>query len=730
MYNAFFNYFWRNILKGTVLYEVKDNVALLTVDNPPVNPLSDGVRTGLYESLTKAEEDDSVVGVVLTGNGRAFIAGADISEFGGNVEGVSLNEVFQKLEHCGKPVVAAINGIALGGGLETALCCNYRIADKNAFVGLPEVNLGLLPGGGGTQRLPRLAGPSEALKMMLTGAHVPAKKALDMGIVDGISEDVVNESIEFIKNKADSNEDHPKVRDLNSKMIEARGDDKVLLEAQAMASKGRKGQFAPGQIIKCVEAAINIDDFDEGLKKEGEYFLECLMHPQREAMIHIFFGERAASKISDVPKETKVMDIKKAGIIGSGTMGGGIAMCFANAGIPVHIIDQDEENLKRGVSVIEKNYDFMVNKGRLSPEQKDAVFGLVSSSLDYKDVSDCDIVIEAVYENLELKHEIFKSLDTHVKEGAILASNTSGLDIDSIASVTSRPELVVGTHFFSPANIMRLLEVVRGEQTSDETLATIMAIGKRLKKAAVVSLNAPGFIGNRMLFGYTAQANMLLLEGALPHQIDQALESFGLNMGPFRMMDLVGLDLGWRARKLSGKESPLHAKIGDELCEQDRYGQKSGAGYYNYSEGSRAPNPAPENEAVYEKISSENGFTRRDISDEEIVERCILALINEGADILSEGVAQRAADIDVVYINGYGFPIWRGGPMHHANAMGLDKVIEKLEKYREITGNDVYKPSEMLVNLAKDGGKLGEAPQKSDRKEKLGFEMSSVANNF
>ena len=730
MYNDFLEFFRRNILKGTVIYEVKDGVALLTVDNPPVNPLSDGVRTGLHDSLIKAEEDDSVVGVVLTGNGRAFIAGADISEFGGNVEGVSLNEVFQKLEHCSKPVVAAINGIALGGGLETALCCNYRIADKNAFVGLPEVNLGLLPGGGGTQRLPRLAGPSEALKMMLTGTHVPAKKALDMGIIDGISEDVVAESIEFVKEKANSSENHPKVRDLNSKMIEARGDDKVLLEAQAMASKGRKGQFAPGQIIKCVEAAINIDDFDEGLKKEGEYFLECLMHPQREAMIHIFFGERAASKISDVPKDTKVMDIKKAGIIGSGTMGGGIAMCFANAGIPVHIIDQDEENLKRGVSVIEKNYDFMVNKGRLSPEQKDAVFGLVSSSLDYKDVADCDIVIEAVYENLELKHEIFKSLDEHVKDGAILASNTSGLDIDSIASVTKRPELVVGTHFFSPANIMRLLEVVRGEQTSDETLATIMAVGKKLKKAAVVSLNAPGFIGNRMLFGYTAQANMLLLEGALPHQIDQALESFGLNMGPFRMMDLVGLDLGWRARKLGGKESPLHAKIGDELCEQDRYGQKSGAGYYNYSEGSRAPNPAPENEATYEKISAENGFTRRDISDEEIVDRCILALINEGADILSEGVAQRAADIDVVYINGYGFPIWRGGPMHHANAMGLDTVIEKLEKYREITGNDVYKPSEMLVKLAQEGGRLGEAPQKDDRKEKLGFEMSSVANNF
>ena len=717
-------------MKGTVLYDVKEGIAILTVDNPPVNPLSDGVRTGLFESLVKAEEDSSVSGVVLTGNGRAFIAGADISEFGGNVEGVSLNEVFNKLEYCTKPVVAAINGIALGGGLETALCCNYRIADKNAFVGLPEVNLGLLPGGGGTQRLPRLVGPGEALKMMLSGGHVPATKALHMGIVDKISENVVEDAMAFVKEVSESVENHPKVRDKNEKMIEARGDDKVMLEAQALAAKTRKGQFAPGQIIKCVESAINLDDFDEGLKKEGEYFLECLLHPQREAMIHMFFGERAASKISDVPKDTKVMDIKKAGIIGSGTMGGGIAMCFANAGIPVHIIDQDQDNLARGISVIEKNYDFMVGRGKLTQDQKDAVFGLVSSSLDYKDVSDCDIVIEAVYENLELKHEIFKSLDEHVKGDAILASNTSGLDIDSIASVTKRPEKVVGTHFFSPANIMRLLEVVRGDQTSNETLATIMAIGKKLKKAAVVSLNAPGFIGNRMLFGYTAQANMLLLEGALPHQIDQALESFGLNMGPFRMMDLVGLDLGWRARKLGGKESPLHAKIGDELCEQNRYGQKNGAGYYNYSEGSRAPNPAPENEATYEKISAENGFTRRDISDEEIIDRCILALINEGADILSEGVAQRAADIDVVYINGYGFPIWRGGPMHHANAMGLDVVIEKLNKYREITGNDVYKPSEMLLKLAESGERLGEAPAKEDRKEKLDFEMSSVANNF
>ena len=373
---VFVNFNWRNALKGTVLYEVQENVAILTVDNPPVNPLSDGVRTGLYECITKVEDDDSIDAVVLTGNGRAFIAGADISEFGGNVEGISLNDVFKKLEFCKKPIVAAINGIALGGGLETALCCNYRIANKTAFVGLPEVNLGLLPGGGGTQRLPRLAGPAEALKMMLTGSHVSAKQALDLGIIDNIAEDIVTESIEFIKEKAKSTESHPKVRDFNEKMIEARGNGKVLLEAQAMAAKGRKGQFAPGQIIKCVEAAIKIDDFDEGLKKEGDYFLECLVHPQREAMIHIFFGERAASKISDVPKDTKIMDIKKAGIIGSGTMGGGIAMCFANAGIPVHIIDQDQENLDKGISVIEKNYDFMVKKGRITLEQKDEIFGL------------------------------------------------------------------------------------------------------------------------------------------------------------------------------------------------------------------------------------------------------------------------------------------------------------------------------------------------------------------
>ena len=366
--------------------QTRNVLLVLLLDNPPVNPLGGGVGNGLFEGIAKAEADENVVGVVVTGKGRAFIAGADISEFGGNMSGHNLNDVFKKMEYCSKPLVAAINGIALGGGLETALCCNYRIASKNAFVGLPEVNLGLLPGGGGTQRLPRLAGPSEALKMMLTGAHIPAKKALDMGILDLLSDNVVEDSIQFAKEKAKDGSDHPNVRDFNEKISEARGSESVLVEAQALAAKARKGQFAPGQIIKCVEAAINLDNFDEGLKKEGELFVECLIHPQREAMIHIFFGERAASKITDVPADTPSMEIKKAGIIGSGTMGGGIAMCFANAGIPVHIIDQDEENLKRGLSVIEKNYDFMVGKGRMTPEQKDMVFGLISSSLEYKDL--------------------------------------------------------------------------------------------------------------------------------------------------------------------------------------------------------------------------------------------------------------------------------------------------------------------------------------------------------
>jgi len=710
-------------LKGKVNYSTQGNIAILEVDNPPVNPLSSGVRAGLSEYILKANSDDSIEGIILTGAGRSFIAGADISEFGQKPDGPDLHTALREIEFSKKPVVAAINGTALGGGLETALVCNYRIGTNKAIVGLPEVNLGLLPGAGGTQRLPRLIGPSQALKMMLAGTPMSAKKALDQGVIDSISENsLIEDAILFLQDKIGLDE-HPKVRDKNDKVIEARGDDNILAEARALAAKTRRGQFAPGQIIACVEAAINEDNFDDGMKKEADYFLECLVNPQREAMIHIFFGERAASKIADIPKETPLHPINKAGVVGSGTMGGGIAMLFANAGIPVLVLDQDEDNLKRGMGVIEKNYKMMVDRGRMLEEQKDAVMQLITPTLTYEDLSEVDIVVEAVYENLDLKQEIFQKLDTHTNANAILASNTSGLDIDAIASSTSRPGKVVGTHFFSPANIMRLLEVVRGEESSDETMATVMALGKKMNKASVVSLNAPGFIGNRMLSGYTYQANMLLLEGALPNQVDNALESFGMSMGPFRMMDLVGLDLGWRARKLAGIESPLVNKISDELCEQDRFGQKNARGFYNYSEGSRAPNPAPENEDIYKSISEKHNFVRREISDQEIIDRCILALVNEGAQILSEGVAQRSGDMDIVYINGYGFPIWRGGPMCYANMLGLDEVTKRMEEFAK-SDEKFWKISPLLTKLAAEGSRFGEAPAKEEREAKLSFKDS------
>ena len=716
-----------NELKGTVNYSVNENIAILEVDNPPVNPLSSGVRAGLSEYIAKANNDESIEGIILTGAGRSFIAGADISEFGQKPDGPDLHTALKEIEFSKKPVLAAINGTALGGGLETALVCNYRMGTNKAIVGLPEVNLGLLPGAGGTQRLPRLIGPSQALKMMIAGTPMSAKKALQQGVIDAISENsLMDDAIAFLQEKIglDLNE-HPKVRDKNEKVLEARGDDNVLSEAKALAAKTRRGQFAPGQIIACVEAAINEDDFDIGMKKESEYFLECLINPQREAMIHIFFGERAASKISDIPKETPLLPINSAGIVGSGTMGGGIAMNFANAGIPVLVLDQDEKNLERGMGVIEKNYQMMVDRGRMTQEQKDMVLGLITPTLSYEDLSDVDIAVEAVYENLELKQEIFKSLDTVTKDHAILASNTSGLDIDAIASSTKRPGKVVGTHFFSPANIMRLLEVVRGKDSSDETMATVMSIGKRMGKAAVVSLNAPGFIGNRMLAGYTYQANMLLLEGALPNQVDSALESFGMSMGPFRMMDLVGLDLGWRARKLANIETPLANKISDALCDQDRFGQKTSKGFYNYSEGSRAPNPAPENEDIYKEISSQNNIERREISDQEIIDRCILALVNEGARILEEGVAQRSGDMDIVYINGYGFPIWRGGPMFYANQLGLAEVISKMSAFSKLDEN-FWKPAPLLQKLADSSGAFGEAPAPEERAELLSFNKANM----
>lgn len=710
-------------MKGQVNYKVINNIAILEVDNPPVNPLSSGVRVGLVENIKKANEDSDVKGLILKGAGNAFIAGADISEFGQKMEGPDLHSALRDLEFSEKPVLAAINGPALGGGLETALCCNYRISTNVSILGLPEVNLGLLPGAGGTQRLPRVIGPAQALKMMITGSPINAKRALELGVIDEISEnDLIEDAIAFLSRKISQTTSHPKVRDLNEKIIEARGSDHILIEAKALASKARKGQFAPGKIIACVESAISEDNFDAGLKKESEYFLECLLNPQREAMINIFFGERAASKIDDVPKDTPTYQIKKAGIVGSGTMGGGIAMNFANAGIPVWVLDQDKENLDKGIGVIRKNYQMMAAKGRMSEEDVDKVMSLIKPTLSYDDLKDTDIVIEAVYENLELKKEIFSKLSDIVGDTTILASNTSGLDIDALSSVVKGPRMVVGTHFFSPANVMRLLEVVRGTHTSHEVLATIMKLAKVLKKVPVLSLNAPGFIGNRMLYGYTKQANLLLLEGALPHQIDNALESFGMSMGPFRMMDLVGLDLGWRARKLANLDTPLVNKISYELCEQGRFGQKNGKGFYNYNEGSRAPIPAPENEAIYSKVSQDNNISRRDISDTEIVERCIYALVNEGAVILHEGVSQRATDMDIAYINGYGFPIWRGGPMHFANQTGLENIVNKIKEF-SVKDPGSWKLSPFLADLASSGNKLGDAPSFENRKEVLSFKQ-------
>ena len=691
-------------MKGQVHYQVKEGIAVLTLDNPPVNPLSSGIRQGLWECTEKALADDAVKGIVLTGAGRAFIAGADISEFGGKMEGAPLHDVLVRLEQSTKPVVAAINGTAFGGGLEVALCTNFRIASPGAMLGLPEVNLGLLPGAGGTQRLPRLLGVREATRFIVSGVPMTAAEALEKGVVDEVAADnLIDRAVAFAQEKAQSGE-LPKVRDKSDKLDADRAQlDEVMKEGAQLAARTRRGQEAPQRILQCVQAAATEDDFDAGLKKEGELFVECLNSPQREAMIHVFFSERTAARVPDVPKETPTKDINRAVVIGSGTMGGGIAMCFANAGIPVTVLDQDEENLKRGLGVVRKNYQSQVDRKRISQGDMDKRMDAIGGALDYDAIGNADIVVEAVYENLDLKKEIFQRIDKIAPAGAILASNTSALDIDQMAEMTSRPGDVIGTHFFSPANVMRLLEVVRGAKSSKETIATAMKLGKRLGKIAVLAGNCPGFIGNRMLAGYSRQASLLLLEGALPAQVDKVLYEFGMPMGPFQMSDLVGLDLGWRARKMAGGSNEPTARIPDALCDEGHFGQKSGQGFYRYEAGNRTPQPVPEVQELVERVSKELGYTRRDISDEEILKRCIYPLINEGARILDEGMAIRSSDIDVVYIYGYGFPAWRGGPMHYANALGLDKVLTDI---RGFEGQDArfWKPAAGLQKLASEGG--------------------------
>ena len=692
-------------MKGTVHYEQRDEIALLSIDNPPVNPLSSGVRQGLYDGVSRALEDSNISALVVTGMHRAFIAGADISEFGTSArEGAGLHEVLKLMEGSKKPIIAAINGTAFGGGLEVALCCDYRIAAASAPVGLPEVKLGLLPGAGGTQRLPRLTGTEAGLQMIISGNPVVGAQALAMGIVDRIATgDILEDGLSMAREIVAAGSATRKIRDLNEKIAADRGNSAVFEKFAAKLNKTHRGQFAPAQILKCIEAAVNTDDFDAGLAQEAKSFAECMAHPQREALIHIFFAERAAGKIPDQPKDIPLLPIEQASVVGAGTMGGGIAMCFANIGMLVRVYDKDAENLARGIKVITDNYARTVTKGRLSQDEMDKRLALIIPTENFDDLGDGDVVIEAVYENLDLKKDIFGRLDKIMKAGALLASNTSGLDIDAIAAVTSRPDYVCGMHFFSPANVMRLLEVVRGEASSPATLATAMSLGKRLGKVSVMAGNCPGFIGNRMLDGYRRQASLMILEGATPAQVDKVLYDFGLAMGPFAMNDMVGLDLGWRARKMIGGSNEVTVRIPDELCELGRYGQKKGKGYYRYEEGSRVPLPDPEADAVILRVAEELGYQQRDFTEEEILKRCIYPLVNIGAQLLEEGHALRAGDIDTVYVNGYGFPTYVGGPMWFADTQGLDNVLADMEGFYQETGDEVWKPSSLLVNLAKEG---------------------------
>ena len=694
-------------MKGTVHYEVRGNVALMTIDNPPVNPLSSGVRQGLHDGLTQALADDAVAAIVLTGAGRAFIAGADISEFGGKSEGPSLGDCLAAMDNSSKPIVAAINGTAFGGGLEVALCCHYRVIAPSAPVGLPEVKLGLLPGAGGTQRLPRLIGAEKALNFILSGDPIPGPAAVQMGIADHLSEgDIVEDGLSFAADIIAKGSPIRRIRDEEEIVRQARDNTEIFDNARKNAARKMRKRFAPEMIVQCVEAAVNLGDFDAGIAVEQECFGKCLNHPQRESLIHMFFAEREVAKIPDVPKDTATQDITSAAVIGCGTMGGGIAMSFLNVGIPVIAVEMNQEALDRGLGVIKKNYDIQVQRGRMSAEEVDKRMSLIRGTTDYADISDVDVIIEAIYENIDVKVETFKKMDAVAKPGAVLASNTSGLDIDKMAAATSRPEAVIGLHFFSPANVMKLLEIVRGENTSKEVIATSMKLGRTLNKIAVLSGNAPGFIGNRMLAGYTRQAGEIILQGATPYQVDNAILGFGMPMGPFQMNDLVGLDLGWRARKLGGmkpEDVPITARVADKLCELDRYGQKTSRGYYIYPEGSRAGQADPEVVKIVEETSAELGIERRPIEDEEVLKRCLYPLINEGARILEDGIAIRPCDIDIVYINGYGFPEVTGGPMFWADQIGLDNILADIKKFEAEYGGDIWKPAPLLEKLVAEG---------------------------
>ncbi|MGP1352163.1 MAG: 3-hydroxyacyl-CoA dehydrogenase NAD-binding domain-containing protein [Parasphingopyxis sp.] len=678
---------------SVITTERHDDVLVIISDNPPVNALGQAVRQGLADGIEEALGDDSVKAVVIRCDGRTFFAGADITEFGKPPQGPGLGDVLDQIEASDKPVVAAIHGTALGGGCEVALACHYRVAVPSAKLGLPEVKLGLIPGAAGTQRLPRVVGAEAALPMVVVGNPIPAKKAESIGLVDRIvgEDSLAEDAIAFAREQIGKPVPRASEGTANRDGVE---NPAIFDEFRAKHGRKLRGFDAPEAGIQAVKAAGELS-YEEGVKKERELFMGLMAGTQSAAMRHYFFAERAANKIEGIAKDIELIPIKKVGVIGAGTMGGGISMNFLSAGIPVTILEMEQEALDRGTGVMRKNYERTALRGRMTGEQVEQAMGLLTSTLDYADLADCDLVIEAVFENMDVKKEVFAKLDETVKQGAILASNTSYLNVDEIATATNRPEYVLGLHFFSPANIMKLLEVVRGDKTSDQVLATCMKLAKKIGKIAVVAGVCDGFIGNRMLSPRQQQANALIMEGANYWEVDEVLLDFGFPMGPFQMSDLAGLDIGWH-RDPSRIES-----VRDALCAMDRRGQKTGAGFYDYDEA-RQRTPSDDVKKVIAEFAEKQGVEQREISKEEIQERLLYPMVNEGALILEEGMAQRASDIDVVWINGYGWPLYTGGPMFWADTIGLGTVVAGLEKHRERLG-EKFKLSQLLADKAAAG---------------------------
>jgi len=693
----------------TARYETQGNVAVITLDNPPVNGLGHATRSGVASGIERANADSSVDIIVLIGGGKVFSGGADIREFNTPkaTEEPRLATVIRAAEASGKPVVAAIRGVCMGGGLELALGCHFRIAAPDAAIALPEVKLGLLPGAGGTQRLPRVVGVERALRMIVSGASVPASELRDTRLFDAIVEgDLLEGALAFARRVASERPPATRVRDF---AVDCPNLVEVVQSARAKAAVEAKGQPAAQRCIDAVAAAAKMP-FDEGLAFERNAFEELVTTPESRAMRHAFFAERTAARIPGIAEGTPTRKITSIGVIGAGTMGAGIAMNGLSAGLPVALLETDRAALDRGVATIRRNYQASVERGKLAPEALEQNMALLRPTLSYDDLAGVDLVIEAVFEEMDLKRDVFARLDRVAKNGAILASNTSTLDLNKIAAATTRPQDVIGMHFFSPANIMKLLEVVRGERTGDDVLMTVMALAKKIGKTAVVSGVCDGFIGNRMVEQYLRQAMFLLEEGASPRQVDAALEDFGMAMGPFRMSDLAGNDVGWRIRKRRYVEKPLvtYSRIADRLCEAGRFGQKTGKGWYAYEPGQRKAIPDPAVDALITGYRAELGLKPRTIADDEIVGRCVLALVNEGARLLEEGIAQRASDIDVVYLAGYGFPRYRGGPMFHADLRGLPEIVARMRTFAIAAGADAafWNPAPLLVRLAAEGKTL------------------------